>query len=97
MVVELVQSDTLVIHHRMCYITPSPGDRLLLILHYSYKYAKFCTFIILQLYLIQLYWYMLLFCLFKVERNIQSDNELTMMDDLYFLLMIVQARNVFQK
>lgn len=28
MVVELVQSDTLVIHHRMCYITPSPGDQM---------------------------------------------------------------------
>lgn len=96
MVVELVQSDTLVIHHRMCYILPPPLVSKC-ILHFSYRYAKFCTFIILQLYLIQLYWYMLLFCLFKVERNIQSDNELTMMDDLYFLLMIVQARNVFQK
>lgn len=39
---------------------------------------------------------MLLFCLFKVERNIQSDNELTMMDDLYFLLMIVQAEMFFR-
>lgn len=40
---------------------------------------------------------MLLYCLFKVERNIQSDNELTMMDDLYFLLMIVQARKCFSE
>lgn len=40
---------------------------------------------------------MLLFCLFKVERNIQSDNELTMMDDLYFLLMIVHAPKCFSE
>lgn len=70
MVVELVQSDALVIHHRMCYILPPPLVSKC-ILHYSYKYAKFCTFI----KFCSCIWYnctgMLLFCLFKVERNIE--------------------------